>query len=103
VTQLAADQAITGGKDYCMIWEVFAARGLGAKLLLVAEKGDDQVEDFTIPVAGSSTFLESMILIVMMMTVFSKPSNGQINVRISKYFGKVDIQVIDITEGSFQR
>jgi hypothetical protein len=39
-----------------MIWEVFAARGLGAKLLLVMEKGDDQVEDFTIPVAGSSTF-----------------------------------------------
>jgi hypothetical protein len=26
------------------------------------------------------------------MTVFSNPSNGQINVRISKYFGKVDIK-----------
>jgi hypothetical protein len=30
-----------------------------------------------------------------------KPSNGQINVRISKYFGKVDIQVIDITGRKF--
>jgi hypothetical protein len=23
---IAADQALTGGKDYCLIWEVFAAR-----------------------------------------------------------------------------
>jgi hypothetical protein len=32
---------------------------------------------------------------------FPNPSNGQINVRISKYFGKVDIQVIDITGRKF--
>jgi hypothetical protein len=43
-----------------------------------------------------------MILIVMMWwQFFPNPSNGQINVRISKYFGKVDIQVIDITGSVF--
>jgi hypothetical protein len=25
---ITADQATTGGKDYCMIWDVFASRGL---------------------------------------------------------------------------
>jgi hypothetical protein len=96
---IAADQAITGGKDYCMIWEVFAARGLGAKASAGhGNVGDDQVEDFTMPVAGSNCVLGvNDFDSDDVMTVFPNPSNGQINVRISKYFGKVDIQVIDIT------
>ncbi len=36
---IAADQAITGGKDYCMIWQVFAARGLGVD----ASAGDGNI------------------------------------------------------------
>jgi hypothetical protein len=32
----AADQALTGGKDYCLIWEVFAA-GIRQMLQLVTQ------------------------------------------------------------------
>lgn len=33
---IAADAALTGGEDFCLIWDVFAARGLG----IDAEQGD---------------------------------------------------------------
>jgi hypothetical protein len=49
---LAADLAMTGGVDQCMIWEVFAARGLGAS----ADQGSsdsrsDGTEAFDMPSA----------------------------------------------------
>ncbi|MCT2564377.1 T9SS-dependent M36 family metallopeptidase [Chryseobacterium herbae] len=55
---LAADLARTGGQDKCMIWKVFAKRGLGVNaapgglnglILGTGQDLDDQVEDFTIP------------------------------------------------------
>ncbi|MBL1221278.1 T9SS-dependent M36 family metallopeptidase [Chryseobacterium sp. L7] len=55
---LAADQAKTGGQDKCMIWKVFAKRGLGVNAApgglsgLIFGSGqdlDDQVENFSIP------------------------------------------------------
>jgi hypothetical protein len=53
---IAADQAITGGKDF--VWfGSFAARGLG----LNASAGDRknvQAEDFTRPAAGANCTLE---------------------------------------------
>jgi hypothetical protein len=47
---LAADQALTGGANTCLLWEVFARRGLGIN----ASQGSsntigDEVEDFTEP------------------------------------------------------
>ena len=50
---LAADVALTGGVDQCLIWEVFAARGLGAS----ADQGSsasktDGTEAFDMPVAS---------------------------------------------------
>ena len=96
---IAADQATTGGKDYCMIWNVFASRGLGVKASAGdGNIGNDQVEDYTTPVAGANCTLgtnefdsEDVI------RVYPNPSKGLINVQISKYFGTVDIQLIDIT------
>ncbi len=95
---IAADQATTGGQDYCMIWEVFARRGLGVN----ASSGDtnssiDQVEDFTQPPAGpncilSVNYFENQDL----FKVYPNPTNGLLNVRINNYIGKVNIQVIDI-------
>jgi len=58
---LAADQAKTGGVDKCMIWKVFAKRGLGVNAAPGGLNGlyiganqpapdlNDQVQDFTIP------------------------------------------------------
>jgi len=94
---LAADQAITGGKDFCMIWEVFAARGLG----LNASAGDgnignDQVEDFTKPAAGPNCVLAvNDFENEDAMAVFPNPSKGNITVKINQYVGNITIQVID--------
>jgi hypothetical protein len=95
---IAADQAITGGKDFCMIWEVFAARGLG----LNASAGDrnignDQVEDYTRPANGANCSLATIdINEDNVMRVFPNPSKGDINVRINNYNGKVAVKVIDV-------
>ena len=95
---IAADQAITGGKDYCMIWGVFAARGLGVNASAGdGNIGNDQVEDFTAPAAGPNCVLavndfESNKGI----SVYPNPSNGQVNLHIDQYVGKVTIQIIDI-------
>lgn len=57
---LAADQALTGGVDTCMIWEVFAARGLGED----AQQGSafnasDQVDGFVVPAACVSADIDN--------------------------------------------
>jgi hypothetical protein len=96
---IAADQAITGGKDYCMIWEVFAARGLGKNASAGDENiGNDQIEDFTMPAAGPNCLLaiqdfenESV------MKMYPNPTSGTINIQINQYVGKVTIQVSDLT------
>jgi hypothetical protein len=96
---IAADQALTGGADYCMIWEVFAARGLGKNASAGDENiGNDQVEDFTMPTAGPNCALavqdfenESV------MKMYPNPTTGTVNIQISQYVGKVNIQVSDLS------
>lgn len=104
---IAADQATTGGQDYCMIWKVFARRGLGAN----ASSGDnsgtrtniaginDQVEDFTEPSAGSNcTLTVKDFNNNSAVSVYPNPApKGQLNIRINQYVGKVNIQVVDLT------
>lgn len=101
---LAADLATTNGQDYCMIWEVFARRGLG----LNANSGSrdssiDEVEDFTVPTPGSTPATGSNCTLSVnyfetqdLFRVYPNPTNGLLNIRINNYFGKVNIQVIDI-------
>ncbi|MFT7335150.1 MAG: hypothetical protein ACI9M1_001050 [Porticoccaceae bacterium] len=95
---IAADQAITGGTDYCMIWEVFAARGLGVNASAgSANVGNDQVEDFTRPSAGPNCVLDiNQFENDGVMSVYPSPSDGQLNIRIKQFIGKVNIQVIDV-------
>jgi hypothetical protein len=96
---IAADQAITGGKDYCMIWEVFAARGLGKNASAGdGNKGNDQVEDFTMPAAGPNCVLALQDFENdSIMKMYPNPTNGAINIQISQYVGKATIQVSDLT------
>jgi len=104
---IAADQATTGGQDYCMIWKVFARRGLGTN----ASSGDnsgtrtniaainDQVEDFTEPSAGTNcTLAVKDFNNNDAVSVYPNPApKGQLNVCINQYVGKVNIQVVDLT------
>ncbi len=99
---IAADQTTTGGADFCTIWQVFARRGMGFNASSGDNSGDDtnipaihdQVESFTLPptCALGTNYFENNDL----FRVYPNPTNGMLNVRISNYVGKVNIQVIDI-------
>ena len=95
---LAADQAITGGQDSCLIWQVFARRGLG----LGASSGDaflsnDQTESFEVPAPGPNCTLgidftqnEDLIL------VYPNPSNGTFSLKINGFTGLIHYEVFDL-------
>ncbi len=94
----AADQATTGGQNYCLIAEVFEKRGMG----LNASSGDvnsgtDQVADFTAFPAGPNCLLSvDYFNNSDLIRVYPNPSTDFVNVRINKYVGKVSIQLLDI-------
>lgn len=98
---IAADQATTGGQDYCMIWKTFARRGLGVNASSGTNSGtagiQDQVEDFTEPAPGPNCTLSvnhfdnnNGIL------VYPNPSTGFINIRINSFVGKANVEVVDL-------
>ncbi|HSD13601.1 MAG TPA: T9SS-dependent M36 family metallopeptidase [Flavobacterium sp.] len=95
---IAADQATTGGQNYCMIWQTFARRGLGVNADSRGWTGvagiQDQLEDFTIPascVAGVYDLFNDKSI-----RVYPNPTKGQLNIAISNYSGKLSIQVFDL-------
>lgn len=94
----AADQATTGGQDYCMIAEVFRRRGVGLNATSgSANDSNDQVEDFTaFPPGPNCTLAVDYFNNNEMINVSPNPSNGVYNVRINKFSGKVTMQVVDI-------
>ncbi len=95
---IAADQATTGGHDYCLITEVFARRGVG----LNASSGSnndcgDQVEDFTpFPAGPNCTLAVNYFDKADMFRIYPNPANSMVNVRINNFTGKVNIQIVDI-------
>ncbi|TRX24940.1 T9SS type A sorting domain-containing protein [Flavobacterium franklandianum] len=104
---IAADQATTGGQDYCMIWKVFARRGLGVNASSGDNSGDrtniaainDQVEDFTEPSAGANCTLLSVNQFINndKISVYPNPApRGQLNIHINDFVGKINIQVADL-------
>ncbi|WP_221259169.1 T9SS-dependent M36 family metallopeptidase [Flavobacterium okayamense] len=108
---IAADQATTGGQDYCLIWEVFARRGLGQNASSGGSNSStDQVEDFTVPPAGpncvlSANYFDNKELI----KVYPNPSNGMLNLRVNNYSGELTVEMFDLngrkvfsnTDGNF--
>jgi len=98
---LAADMASTGGQNQCLIWEVFANRGLGFN----ASQGDsgdrtDQVEDFNLPPDEDPTLENCEVLsienITNLASVYPNPSNGLVSVSSQYINGETTVQLIDI-------
>ena len=95
---IAADQAITGGQDFCMIWEVFARRGLG----LSASSGDgdsttDQIASFDVPAPGPVCTLGiDYNLNDDLISVYPNPSNGNFNISINAFSGRINYQLFDL-------
>jgi hypothetical protein len=94
---IAADEATTGGQDYCMIWEVFANRGLGVN----ASSGnrnssEDQTQDFTTPPQGPNCILSvDYFANEELFKVYPNPSNGQLTIQINQFTGLLKIIVVD--------
>lgn len=104
---IAADQATTGGANYCLIWQTFARRGLGVGASSGTDTGvagiKDQTESFVEPTPGSTPATGSACTLSVdyfdnndMLRIYPNPTNGLINVRINNYIGKVNFKVIDI-------
>ena len=100
---LAADLATTGGEDQCLIWEVFAARGLGVN----ASQGTfgsrtDQVEDFTMPdpampsLQNCTSLSVSEFNLASQYSIYPNPANNEINISSKKNFGEVVVTLTDI-------
>ena len=99
---LAADLALTGGEDQCMIWEIFAARGLGVN----ASQGTpgsrfDQIEDFTMPPETAPTLANCTSLSVQEFNqsdykVYPNPTNGNVFIKTNRSLGEVNITLTDL-------
>lgn len=95
---IAADQATTGGQDFCMIWEVFARRGLGVNASSgSASSATDQVEDFTTPSPGPNCTLSAdYFLNADLIKVYPNPTRGLLNIDINGYAGELNVIVYDL-------
>lgn len=99
---LAADIALTGGENQCLIWEVFAARGLGVN----ANQGStllrtDQVEDFTLPDSNNPSLVNCSTLSSTNFDsndykVYPNPASTTLTIRASRNMGDVVIDLMDI-------
>jgi hypothetical protein len=99
---LAADLATTGGADQCMIWEIFAARGLGFN----AQQGSsldraDQVEDFSLPPSDDPTLANCSSLSVdefeaQNLSVYPNPTQTELFIETKQSLGDVSIKLTDI-------
>jgi extracellular elastinolytic metalloproteinase len=101
---IAADQATTGGQDFCLITDVFARRGVGLNAtsgvdgtLSGSNSPNDQIEDFTpFPVGPNCTLAVDYFKNENMVRVYPNPSNGLVNIRINQLVGKVNFQIVDL-------
>ena len=100
---LAADMATTGGVDQCMIWDVFAKRGLGfnANQGITASR-TDQTESFDSPpadldsLANCSTLSNEQFNLVNGLGIYPNPTNSLITIKSSVNLDGVVIQIIDL-------
>lgn len=90
---LAADMANNAGANQCLIWEVFANRGVG----ISASQGSsnnifDQTPAFDLPLsclAGNKDFKENPI------QIYPNPTHGFVNI-VSNVQGEIEINLFDI-------
>lgn len=98
---LAADDALYGGANKCLIWEVFARRGLG----YTASSGDansivDQVEAFDMPpedeLGGASCSLSVDDEKLGLISIYPNPSDGNITIKGFNKLGNAMVTIFDL-------
>ncbi|MDN3694049.1 T9SS-dependent M36 family metallopeptidase [Chryseobacterium tructae] len=97
---LAAELAATEGQDKCMIWKVFAKRGLGIN----ASAGDktninDQVENFEVPAECATLGTDEITSIKdNKISVYPNPAKDEFYINFpSKTLGKVSVELYDMS------
>jgi len=104
---IQADQNTTNGQNYCMIWATFARRGMGVNATSGSNSGvagiQDQVEDFTEPVPGTTpatgsncTLSNEYFQNSNLFKIYPNPTNGLLNVTVANYIGELQIKVYDL-------
>ncbi len=92
---LLADQLLNQGVNECLIWNVFAKRGLGFN----ADQGDtddrfDQVENFNVPAVCVAGLNENEI--GAQANVYPNPTEGNVSVAYSNNTAISEIRIVDI-------
>lgn len=98
---LAADIALTGGEDQCMIWEVFTARGLGYFAAQGTQSRSDQSESFAMPPETDPSLANCTSLSVKEFNqndykVYPNPTNGNVFIKTNRNLGEVKITLTDL-------
>lgn len=95
---IAADQAKTGGTDRCLIWNVFAKRGLGVNASAGSIIGtgtgmNDQVEDFSVPADCNLAVADVQ---KDKFVVYPNPAKNEIHIKSgSATLGKTSVKIYD--------
>lgn len=93
---LQADQ-LAGGADNCLIWNVFARRGLGLNASAgTASSITDQVEDFTVPtgcVLGTDDIIKNKSF-----GIYPNPAKGEFFIKTAPTVGNntVKVEILDM-------
>jgi len=96
---LQAEMATTNGEDKCMIWRVFAARGLG----IYANGGsntdiNDQFEDFTVPTECVLSTDEVKDVKSNTISIYPNPAKNEFYINFPKNtMGKVNVEIFDMS------
>ncbi|REC64855.1 metalloprotease [Chryseobacterium flavum] len=96
---LAAEMTTTQGQDKCMIWNVFARRGLG-KNASAGLKNDinDQVEDFTVPAECVLSTDETTSIKNTKISIYPNPAKDEFYINFpGNTLGKVSVELYDMT------
>ena len=99
---LAADVALSGGEDQCLIWEVFARRGLGVDASAgIPFRREDQVNGFATPDPADAslancTTLSSRVFSRKDFRLYPNPTTDIMTIKTGKNLGYVMLDIIDI-------
>ncbi|MBB6369378.1 T9SS-dependent M36 family metallopeptidase [Chryseobacterium shigense] len=96
---LQAELALTGGQDKCMIWRVFAKRGLGTGASAGAKLNiNDQTESFTLPEGCSALSTEDVQIAKNKISIYPNPAKNEFYINFpSSTIGKVSLEIYDMS------
>ncbi|WP_228452163.1 T9SS-dependent M36 family metallopeptidase [Chryseobacterium sp. c4a] len=97
---LSADLATTNGEDKCMIWKVFAKRGLGVNASAgVKNNIYDQVESFDLPEECRSLATDEVKSVQEnKISIYPNPARDEFFITFpSKTLGKVSVELYDMS------